>query len=660
MIIKSVHVQNFRSILDEAFDCENLTTLVGPNGSGKSCFLRALDLFYTATPRVSPEDFYADDTTKDIEITVTFEKLTRDAAEQFEKYVENGTLTVVRVISMAGTSVFAKYHGSALQNPEFAPVRQAEKAADKKAAYQSLQETATYADLPKWTKQEQGLAALKDWEQAHTEACTRARDDGQFFGFAEVAQGYLGRFTRFIYVPAVRDAAADAAEGKGAPITELMDLVVRSALASRADLTTLKEHTQKAYDDIMDPAKLTELTQLGGQLTATLKTYVPDASIELAWLNGGAIELPMPKALVKLVEDGYPSTVVRTGHGLQRAFIFTMLQHLAVARVSQVREAAGDGAAESDEDRAAASASSMPNLVLCIEEPELYQHPSRQRHFAKILHHLATGVVPGVASNTQVIYATHSPLFVGTDRFDQVRVLRKVGVPNERPKITNVIRAKLDDVADELWKARGSPDPRFTGETLRPRLQAIMTPWMNEGFFADVIVLVEGEDDRAAVLGAAISTGHDLESNGVAVIPCMGKNNIDRPLVIFRSFGIPTYVVWDGDEGNNDAKPGDNRYLLGLLGHKAEDWPSCVTDTFACFKRDLETTLREDIGSGTFDKLLQAAQEDLGIASKARALKNPVVVRRIVEGATAEGKRSTTMESVVEKIVARNPARSGE
>ena len=30
-----------------------------------------------------------------------------------------------------------------------------------------------------------------------------------------------------------------------------------------------------------------------------------------------------------------------------------------------------------------------------------------------------------------------------------------------------------------------------------------MTPWMGEGFFADVVVLVEGEDDRAAILGYA-------------------------------------------------------------------------------------------------------------------------------------------------------------
>ena len=58
------------------------------------------------------------------------------------------------------------------------------------------------------------------------------RDDGKFFGFAGVSQGYLGYFTKFIKVPAVRDAAEDAAEGRGSCITEIMDLVVRSSLKS--------------------------------------------------------------------------------------------------------------------------------------------------------------------------------------------------------------------------------------------------------------------------------------------------------------------------------------------------------------------------------------------------------------------------------------------
>ncbi len=44
MIIESMCVKNFRSILDETLNFEQLTALVGANGSGKSSFLRALEL----------------------------------------------------------------------------------------------------------------------------------------------------------------------------------------------------------------------------------------------------------------------------------------------------------------------------------------------------------------------------------------------------------------------------------------------------------------------------------------------------------------------------------------------------------------------------------------------------------------------------------------
>ena len=137
-----------------------------------------------------------------------------------------------------------------------------------------------------------------------------------------------------------------------------------------------------------------------------------------------------------------------------------------------------------------------------------------------------------------------------------------------------------------------------------------------KGFFADVAVLVEGEDDRAAILGVATSMGHDFDSDGISVIPCMGKNNLDRPLVIFRRVGIPVYVIWDGDQGETDAKAEDNRRLLRLLCQSEEDWPCGVWDRYACFKTELETTLAEEIGKDLFDRLLSEAQSQLGIREK--------------------------------------------
>ena len=290
-------------------------------------------------------------------------------------------------------------------------------------------------------------------------------------------------------------------------------------------------------------------------------------------------------------------------------------------------------------------------MVLAIEEPELYQHPNRQRHFAKILLQLASGKTPGVAERTQVIYSTHSPLFVGIDRIDQIRLLRKVGVPG-KPKVAKVVHATSHEIAGVLWTASGERGERYRDETLISRLHSIMTPWMSEGFFARVAVLVEGEDDRAALLGMASVMGHDLESSGISVIPCGGKSSIDRPAAIFRKLGIPVYLMWDGDKGEKDANPEDNHRLLRLLGRNPVDWPTEISASFACFEENLETTLREELGPDYFDRRLAECQKSLGIPKRKHALKNPQVIATIIRGAEVEGRICRTLKEICERVLA--------
>ena len=655
MIIKTLHVKNFRSILDECIYCDNLTVLVGRNGSGKSSFLRAMDMFYDPKAAVSAEDCYAEDTSKEIEIAITFKDLSAEESSFFKDYLDGGDLSVARIFLVSAKKT-GTYHGMKFQNPEFADVRNAGGKTDIRNKYNEVRNIAKYSTLPPVRSADQVEEELKKWEAANPGQCVRMRDDGQFFGFTEVGNGYLGRHTRFIDIPAVRDALDDATEGKGSCVTEIMDLVVRRTLASRRDFVALRDDTQKKYREIMDPAKLTELSRLQTQLSDTLRHYAPEANVSMEWAKLADIDFPLPKAEVKLHEDGYKSSVQRTGHGLQRAFILTMLQHLVAAK-------SAEGTPQEDvtleSENTEIGDLQLPGLVLAIEEPELYQHPSRQRHMASILLQLAHGAIPGVAKKTQVIYTTHSPLFVGLDRFDQIRLLRKVDSVAGRPRITKAVRAELNAVAEEIWLAGGSQGQKFTADTLRPRLQAVMTPWVNEGFFADVAVIVEGEDDRAAILGVALSMGHNFDSEGISVIPCIGKNNLDRPLTIFRRLGIPVYVIWDGDHADKYAKPEDNRRLLRLVGQSEEDWPCTVDSCHACFKTDLETTLAKEIGEEQFDQLLSEVQGQLGIPKKRDALKNPFVLQRIVEKAAVENKTSITMKNIVEKIVALKPQRGG-
>ena len=259
MLIQKVHVKNFRSILDESLPCDSLTALVGRNGSGKSSFLNAIELFYNPSAKITAEDFYAEDTTQDIEIAVTFTDLSKEAKDFFSAYIDNDVITVVRVFSIIQGKKSGTYHGMRLQNPDFVCVRNAGGKMDIRNKYNEIRETQEYSSLPSVRSADEVFKELDEWESQNPEQCSLRRDDGQFFGFTQVGQGYLGRYTKFIHIPAVRDAQEDATDSKGSPVTEIMDLVVRNALTNREDLANFKQHTQDRFKEIMDPKQLTEL-----------------------------------------------------------------------------------------------------------------------------------------------------------------------------------------------------------------------------------------------------------------------------------------------------------------------------------------------------------------------------------------------------------------
>jgi len=449
----------------------------------------------------------------------------------------------------------------------------------------------------------------------------------------------------------VREASEDAAESRGSVLTELMDLVVRRVLAQCEEVKQLQEDAQRQYDEIMDPANLAELQTLESHLSATLKSYVPDAGVKLTWLKGDVIQVPMPRADIKLVEDEYASPVDRTGHGLQRAFILTMLQHLAVAQAPTQERSTEEQAVSSDASRAE-SVVKMPNLIIGVEEPELYQHPNRQRHLSNILFNLATGGIKGVAERTQIIYSTHSPLFVDIKRMKNLRVLRKLRREEGKPKHTKLFYTTLDEVAKVIGEADGKPEGTYSGKHLEPRLQTLMTPWMNEGFFADVAVLVEGEQDRAAILGVADALDHDFQSLGISVIPCMGKTSIDRPAAIFRQLQIPVYAIWDSDHGNSDPHVATNRLLLRLFGAPEEDYPEQIAEHFACFKTDLTSTLCAEIGQELYSAGVGECCHRWDLGREDDAIKRPMVVKEIIQEAKKQGKSCSTLEEIISGIIA--------
>ena len=217
MIIKSIQVKNFRCIEEATLETDILTVLVGRNGAGKSTFLKALDLFYQPNAYYTEEDFFNKDTSNPIEITVTFCELTEQERELFKSHIDRDTLSVSKILKWPLQRGSQKYYGKTKRNPDFQSVRTAQKVTDKRRAYRELRESG-YSDLPDLpgnVSKEDIENTLREWEERHPDRLEWVQDEGQFFGFKEVGQARLERFTRFILIPAVRDASHDATEGRG-------------------------------------------------------------------------------------------------------------------------------------------------------------------------------------------------------------------------------------------------------------------------------------------------------------------------------------------------------------------------------------------------------------------------------------------------------------
>lgn len=647
MRIKSIRVENFRSVKSQTLACDDLTALVGANGAGKSTFLRAL-LVFQGTQKADAEDFYNRDTDTEIEIAVTFTDLPGVASTTFTKYLQDGDLEVVRVCRHDDGAVASSLHGTLLRNPDFDGVRAAPRATDAIDRYDEMRKAPDYDGLPKCTSKKAALEALAEWKDANPGRCSRSIDDGGFFGFEDAAKGPLGRFVKIPYIPAVREAIGDGTEGgRGSVLRDLLDITVKNALTGSVRYQELQEAANAVYKEAGDVGGLPEARRLRDDINHTLGMLARGAEVDFKWDSKPPPPVGLPAATIRLAEDGYSTTIDRTGHGLQRAFIVAMLSRLHSAQAGASAAAPNDGS-----NARAGGGKEGPSIVLAMEEPELYQHPTRARHLADLLSSISRGGFKGVASSVQVIYATHSPYFVGADRIEQMRLLRKVDGGKGEPGTTRVWSADMDRIRKRLAAAGAAR--HANPDKLEHDFDRILTPLMSEGFFADTVVLVEGDSDRIAVMRAAELLGTPLDERGVAVIPCGAKPSMPGPLAMFLELGVRVYTVWDGDNNVGKEKKRNAR-LLSLLGMDKDEidagaWLGDTTPSFACCEADMECMLRSDMGEETYAPLAVRFRSEYGLRGKGD--KKPLLAHLMMREMKRRRIRPVRLGRIVEAILA--------
>lgn len=528
MRLTKLRVKNLRSVRDSGeFPVKPLFAVVGENNTGKSNILRAVDVLLSAgAGKLSREDF--NDGSMPIIIKGVFGDLSPSEKKRWRPYLVGDALSLEKHISLmvddrtGKEKLEAEFHGYRAEPTLWC------------LSLQKIQEK--FGDRPKWTDiakenklPDYFLEDAKSTKAIYSKALAKylLENDVEFDAPDLSSAKALGLQSNVVAsLPRVYLLSA---------ITDYSDEIDRRSSSStfRRLMAALSERIlekdprfaelQRALATIRGllnptpgheaPPRIESLAAVETKITDLLRRVMPSVTgVSLA------VEIEEVKDLFSAgvslsVNDGVDTDVLAKGHGLQRCIVFTLLQTLILNERNQLI-AVGDGALLAPDP-----------IILLVEEPELYIHPQLSKLFFDVM--------ASFADTDQVIYTTHSPLFIDAYEAERVAIVSK---PD--PATGTLIRS-CDAAA-------------FQGLDNRKLFQGFtkLNPSMNELFFAKRVLLVEGPEDAIAIAATLKALGRITirpEELEWSVIVCGGKASIPFFQRILNAFAIPYAVLHDTD-----------------------------------------------------------------------------------------------------------------
>jgi len=648
MKLRKLRIENFRSFENETISFDDYTCFVGRNGAGKSTILTALNIFFRETVdaatdllRLCEEDFHGSDTTKPVRITATFVDLEDEAQKDFAAYYRSGELSISAVAQWQAGVAEVKQFGNRSGMEAFKAYFDQEKMGEKvdvlKKTYQDLKEKHT--GLPDEKTKPRMESALHAYEAAHPQACIEIPSEDQFYG---VSRGVnrLEKYLQWVYIPAVKDATAEQEQSKTSALARLLQRRVYSQLQLNGRISEIKTEASTKYTALLNEHR-EPLEQVSESLNERFQRWAhPNASVNLSWAQASnVVSITPPVAEMKAQEGAFTGDLARFGHGLQRSFIFALLEELAE------------------------HSTTGPLLILGCEEPELYQHPPQARYMASVLERLSK-------DHAQVCVCTHSPYFVSGRGFEAIRAVQKGGTGAAVVK-----QSSFDQVAQIVSAADGKPPIRVGG--MEAKIEQEMQGQMNELFFAQVPVLVEGLEDIAFITAYMELLGYmdEFRSLGGHLVQCQGKSHLIQAVAICNSLTLPCFVVFDADgdtkadtpekqTGKRQQHKQENTTLMKLMGTiDPVPFPESVysNPVLTVWPTKIGDTVRDEIGQEQWGKCKDKVRKKHANYSGDME-KNTLFIAYVVLEGWNENLHSASMKALCERMMehARGSASSGE
>lgn len=650
MKIIKLKIENFRSYKNQEVDISDYSCFIGANSSGKSTVINALNLFFrenknsqTDLIKLSEDDFHHKNISDPIKITVTFGELTEQAKRDLAAYVRQDELTITAeaTYDVESGNAVVKQYGQRKVIAEFASwfstQKSGGKVADLKSIYDSIKAQPKFNALENVKTKADMESTLRAFEEAHSELCTYVPSEDQFYG-ASKGSNRLAPHIQWVFIPATKDISKEAEESKNSALGILLDRTVRSQIKFDAELSKIYNEAKSAYNQMLS-AQQSVLSTVSASIEKRLKVWSkPDIQAHVKWNyeEQKTIKVEEPIAQVVIGDNGYEGELARFGHGMQRSYIFALLQELVNIDSSQ-----------------------SPKLIMAIEEPELYQHPPQVRYLAETLFKLSE-------DTAQVLLCSHSPYFVPSNDVSSIRMVRESGNPSE----SIISRVTYKEIADKLNTVESKPT---NPSALVAKVSPTLSPELNEMFFSQKVIFVEGVEDVSILTTYMhlMDVYGEFRRQGGHIVPVHGKSEILRPLCIARLLDIPTFVLIDGDTNkqttydavkNDPEKVDKANFLIGEIAkHKKDNgsilklcgqvetlhWPTenhVFLDNITIWKTNITDLLEEELGSNWKD------HRDSAVAKYGQAkglLKNPLAVSHALELAWNDGQKASSLVKMI-------------
>lgn len=651
MKLTHLHIKNFKSCKDISLNIGDMHALVGANNSGKSTVLRALEfLFNPSSKSLNKDSFWNNDTSQEIRVEAVFSELTDKEKETLNAYLNtDGTFHMARSARLGGKS--SDSESEAEEDDDKIGIGQHYKKPVPEVEW--LQESKiTGKNITEWWNDRDKLAingvlftdgitkkpGVDEWKDKAREFLKANQnvipmqdtwiDNPR--GYANVLKGTL---PFFVLVPAVRDVTEESKGTKSSPFGKLLYAILESVSAEKkTKIESILNDLAKQMNRTGGEERVPLIAQTEKQLNTLLNDFFNGCDLEIEF------ETPTLEVLLSapklIVDDGFRNMIENKGHGLQRAVIFTILR-----RYAEHMTFTPDG--------------KKRNLILAVEEPELYMHPQAQRTIRRVFRKMVEG-------NDQIIFSTHSSLLVDVAYFDEIIRMesRCEQTDGTKTMVSNAWQLPMVRMIEDLENRFPTLKNKVTSESLRDRYSHAYNPRRNEGFFASKIILVEGltEEYSLPVYADAI-TDCAFDPNGIGVVESGGKDSMDRLFRIFNEFHIPCFMLFDYDDGNKDRKITEkSKELLTLMGIKPDVPQSLlVEEGIACFVKSWESDLRSEIPD--VDQLSAKAREELGLKDDSG---KPLIARYIAQELTTRNPPiiPVSIKKIIEKAVSVKWAKS--